>query len=547
MITNWTNDEIEKILVQLDNMRLPFEKYQLSKLGQGLELLGAGSYANVYEAKTRKGQKERFAMKIIGFSDRYVEVDKFEETIKNEKQVGVLRDNFVQVYGFVQFKVWLQNGTEVIKVEKVDGKKTDRVADDCLFLQFMVMEKLTGVLATNRYGKHKLYPSNLASFDENEILKLAYDVGNALYESHQRKFLHRDVKLENIFYDEKHKCYKLGDFGIAKLTDNGMAQTRAFTKGYGAPEVVEALEQVYDNKVDIYSLGIVIYVLLNQLCFPGADGYYVNAEKQYSQGYILPPLKGVSPEVYEIVKKMCQFNPDDRYQSMEECLADINGVMFGKTVRYKEQHQKAAFAMATIFLLSGCVAWKLSFAPFLDISFSLWMYVYLIAAGIQGGFKKSKLYPVISTSVLVMGLILWVTGGFQWWQLVLTLVMWIGGGKISGVVAGCLMTINLTGIIVENSEGLMQIVDTFSKYQWVAMTLVSLAIVLLGQYFMLTMKSQQITSMYFRRNIFWIVAAVLYIDIGLLFSHQIGICGLLFCMFWMLREFVLVKLDSKKK
>ena len=59
----WTNEEIEKILVQLDQRKLPFEKYTCVKNQSSLQLLGRGGSANVYEAEDRKFHKEKFAIK----------------------------------------------------------------------------------------------------------------------------------------------------------------------------------------------------------------------------------------------------------------------------------------------------------------------------------------------------------------------------------------------------------------------------------------------------------------------------------------------------
>ena len=49
----WTSEEIAKILIQLDEMKLPFEKYSITKDDGTLRLLGRGGFADVYEAKRR--------------------------------------------------------------------------------------------------------------------------------------------------------------------------------------------------------------------------------------------------------------------------------------------------------------------------------------------------------------------------------------------------------------------------------------------------------------------------------------------------------------
>ena len=75
---------------------------------------------------------------------------------------------------------------------------------------------------------------------------------------HDRKILHRDLKPINIFMTDS-KTIKLGDFGVSKILDstNGEAMTYAGTKFYLSPEIVN--RQPYNQKTDIWSLGVVLY------------------------------------------------------------------------------------------------------------------------------------------------------------------------------------------------------------------------------------------------------------------------------------------------
>ena len=530
MITNWTNKDIEEILVQLDTMGLPFENYQLSNLRNGLNLLGSGSYANVYGARKLNSEKEKYAIKIIGFADRHVAADTFVETVKQTKDTGFLHDNFVQVYDFVQLKVWIEGSTRVVNVEKVPEEETLVAPGDYLFLQCLVMEKLDSVFVSKRYEKPTLYPDKLATFDENEILKLVYDVGVALEKSHAYKLLHRDVKLENIFFDEERNTYKLGDFGIAKLTDDGMAQTRAFTKGYGAPEVIAALES-YDCTADIYSLGMVMYVLLNKLCFPCSDGYYVNVEEQYRQGYVFPKPDGVREDVYEIVKKMCAYDYRNRYQSMKECLADLSGALYGKLAKYKEKHQKEALILGAILAPIGCVLGKMAFSSFIEVDVNFWNCLYLIVAMSEGFLKKTKAFMPVCTCVFWIGLVLWVVNGFSLPYLILLLVLWFSEGKNASIIAGSV----LAAILADKFLPLAYVVE----YKWIAVTTLLLAVILLLQTRLLELRSRELTDVLFKNNAYWALATIVCFFVGFFYDSRIAICGVLFCAFWFVRERVL--------
>ena len=98
-------------------------------------------------------------------------------------------------------------------------EKPENISRTTIKLQFVLMEKIDSVITRTKGGNIKMTPESLANGDEQEILKLAYDIGLALKRAHNKNVLHRDVKLENVFYSEKKKQYKLGDFGIAKKTE----------------------------------------------------------------------------------------------------------------------------------------------------------------------------------------------------------------------------------------------------------------------------------------------------------------------------------------
>lgn len=99
------------------------------------------------------------------------------------------------------------------EILEVFSEKPDGEMEKCLQLQFILMEKLTCIFSRDKTGKIHLFPQKLEEGDENEIIKLARDIGLALERIHKEKILHRDIKLENIFYSSEKKQYKLGDFG----------------------------------------------------------------------------------------------------------------------------------------------------------------------------------------------------------------------------------------------------------------------------------------------------------------------------------------------
>jgi serine/threonine protein kinase len=95
------------------------------------------------------------------------------------------------------------------------------------------------------------------------------DILAGMLELHSRFIIHRDMKAENIFVDQNGRCL-VGDLGIATRAAGGVA-SRLGTVGLQAPEVYS--EQEYDEKVDMWAVGIIAYQLFNrqrdgQLAYP---------------------------------------------------------------------------------------------------------------------------------------------------------------------------------------------------------------------------------------------------------------------------------------
>lgn len=88
-------------------------------------------------------------------------------------------------------------------------------------------------------------------------------VNSALHYCHQKEIVHRDLKPENLLYwrQEPDETIKLADFGLAYiLNKETMMSTACGTPGYVAPEVLTGMG--YGAEVDMWSLGVILYILL---------------------------------------------------------------------------------------------------------------------------------------------------------------------------------------------------------------------------------------------------------------------------------------------
>lgn len=95
-----------------------------------------------------------------------------------------------------------------------------------------------------------------------DVMKLGLDILYGLRSCHDNGVIHRDIKDDNIFVSHSGE-YKIGDFGVSKiLKGSSKAESVKGTPNFLAPEVYLGKEG-YTKSVDLYSLGIVLYRLLN--------------------------------------------------------------------------------------------------------------------------------------------------------------------------------------------------------------------------------------------------------------------------------------------
>jgi WD40 repeat protein/serine/threonine protein kinase/energy-coupling factor transporter ATP-binding protein EcfA2 len=160
----------------------------------------------------------------------------------------------------------------------------------------------------------------------NAIAQLLDQVAQGLEVAHRNNIVHRDLKPANILLDEQRNAY-VADFGIAKkLTSE--AQAPSIEDRYGSPAFISP-EQVTGRPVspqsDIYSLGLVLYVLLTgQAPFPDMDTTTV-IRRQVSE--TLPGLQSVRPDLpyalNPIIWRATSKRPDLRYANALDLAADF--------------------------------------------------------------------------------------------------------------------------------------------------------------------------------------------------------------------------------
>lgn len=161
---------------------------------------------------------------------------------------------------------------------------------------------------------------NLARFHHNQkdyrtkpsiVMKYSCQLADALSYIHSLKIVHRAVKPENILLDV---------FGNVKLTDFGWSacctcalSRQCGTSHYIAPEILE--NKLYDYKVDVWSLGIVIYELLcGEIPYMSKDVKFML--KKISKGNLTFP-DDVDKLAVDLIMKMLKYEPEQRLSASE--------------------------------------------------------------------------------------------------------------------------------------------------------------------------------------------------------------------------------------
>lgn len=163
---------------------------------------------------------------------------------------------------------------------------------------------------------------------EYEVYRMAEELCSALAYCHANNLIHGDIKPENIFISET-GCFKLGDIGVTrtiKKMQAGFGENRS--ENYMAPEIY--MGKAYDNRVDIYSLGLVLYKIMNfgRLPFFPDKKVFAYAEREEAlgrrmNGEALPLLQNTSKEFGDIILRACAYDVNARYQAAEQMLADL--------------------------------------------------------------------------------------------------------------------------------------------------------------------------------------------------------------------------------
>ena len=243
------------------------------------EVVGSGAFASVRKVKSKTNGQIR-ALKII-------KKQKNQNSARMYLEVEILKKlihpNIMQIFEFYEDKKNFYIITEFCE----GGELFDKI-----------IEK--------------------GSFSENEAAWIMKQLLSAVNYIHSNNIVHRDLKPENILLDtKKDNIIKIIDWGTARFFDRNKKMNRINgTPYYIAPEV---LAEKYDEKCDVWSCGVIMYIMLCGYPPFNAESDELILEKIKKGKFTFPPEEWdtVSPLAKDLVTKMLEFNPSKRLSASE--------------------------------------------------------------------------------------------------------------------------------------------------------------------------------------------------------------------------------------
>ena len=296
----------------MSDIKIPWPDWEVKRR------IGNGSYGSVFEIERtdRFGNTEKSALKVISIPREESEIEMFLDTGYDEQSLTTeYEQRLEKIISEYVLMSQLRGHPNIVAVEDRSTVLQDNQIGWDVYIR---MELLTSLLKNLRKN----------SLSEEEIVKLGSDLCMALIACHEKNIIHRDIKPANIFVSE-FGVYKLGDFGVAKVMSHTTNATMTGTLEYLAPEVYK--NEKYGKEADIYSLGLVLYWLLNNRRMPfepiDRPPTYNDREEAHQkrmEGAEIPePLNG-SNTLKKAILKAVSFRAADRFHNARDMLDALN-------------------------------------------------------------------------------------------------------------------------------------------------------------------------------------------------------------------------------
>ena len=273
------------------------------------ELLGEGGMGFVYRARHKVIDK-KIAVKVLRADlARDTEItDRFRQEARAASSIG--NPHIIDISDFGD----LPDGSTYFVMEFLDGKSLASLIDSKIHLPI------------------------------DRICHIAAQIADGLAAAHQGGIVHRDLKPDNIFLIVRgadKDFVKILDFGIAKVTNDGANKLTKAGAVFGTPHYMspeQAAGATIDHRTDIYSLGVIMYEMTSgQLPFNADNFMGILTQHMYKAPVPIRALVPVPdrpavecpPTLEAVILKCMSKKPEQRYQSMDELVADLQKVREG--------------------------------------------------------------------------------------------------------------------------------------------------------------------------------------------------------------------------
>ena len=303
-------------MVGISEISIPWPEWKI------VREIGHGSFGTVYEIERHKySTTEKAAMKVISIpkDENDYEMMLLASGYDEDAVEQSIRLQLKRVEREYTLMNKMRDSTNIVRCEAFASMTNERGRGYKVFIRMELLNSMNTVIKKRR--KQKI------PFTEAEVLKLGIDICRALTVCEKHGIIHRDIKPQNILISSS-GAYNLGDFGTARVLDHSTHATFAGTLSFMAPEVFR--NEKYGKTVDFYSLGLVMYWLMNgfRMPFIPVDRVPTSderdiAERRRMSGEAVPAPCNAGSELSRVILKACAFRSEDRYRSAEEMMADL--------------------------------------------------------------------------------------------------------------------------------------------------------------------------------------------------------------------------------
>lgn len=293
--------------------------------------IGSGSSGKVYELKKKDeyGGDFHCALKVISVPGSQKEYDEMLSTMSEFAMRAKLREKVEEISSEYRLLGALRGHPNVVNCEDqmIIPHENDMGWD--IYIRMELLQSLPDYVREN-------------GMTVESVIKLGSDMCSALELCRENNIIHRDIKPQNIFVS-RYGVFKLGDFGVAKASAIRTSADKVGTYSYMAPEVYKG--KGYDDRVDIYSLGMVLYWLLNERRGPflpmppqtPTAEQTTDAQIRRFRGETLPQPKNGGAALKKVVMTACSYKIADRYSGPSEFKRALKLAAQGKAEQAQPQ------------------------------------------------------------------------------------------------------------------------------------------------------------------------------------------------------------------